>query len=487
VSDYLRAELLAHVSPDELRFLTRTAVLERMSGPLCDAILEASGSAEILESLAGSNLFLVPLDGTREAYRYHHLFGALLRAELTRAEPELVPLLLVRAADWCDANGLPETAIGYAQEAGDVKRVARLVERCAQPAHQSGRVATTKQWLAWLEEHRALEGNAAVAVLGALIAAVQGRPAEAERWADAAGRGSYDGTLYDGSSSLDSWLALLSALLCRDGLARMHADAEFAVRTLARGSQFWPTALLLVALSKLLADEIDQADDLLADVAEAGLELGVPEPVGVALSERAAIAIGRAAWVQAEEFADRAIRVTRQARIEEYPTSAIACTVAARVALHRGEAPRAHALLARAQRLRTGLTYALPHLAIQTRLELARAYLTLADAAGARTMLREVDSLLRRRPDLGVLVTDAEELRLKLKEMRVHAPGASTLTTAELRLIPYLGTHLSFPEIGERLYLSRHTVKSQAMAVYRKLKVTSRSAAVERARDLGLL
>lgn len=77
VSDYLQAELLAHVSPAELGFLTRTAVLDRMTGPLCDAVLETSGSAAILESMAASNLFLVPLDGGRESYRYHYLFGSL--------------------------------------------------------------------------------------------------------------------------------------------------------------------------------------------------------------------------------------------------------------------------------------------------------------------------------------------------------------------------------------------------------------------------
>ncbi len=211
VSDYLRSELLAHLSADDLRFLTRTAVLERMSGPLCDTILEESGSAAILESLARSNLFLVPLDTTREWYRYHHLFQELLRSELARAEPDLVPRLLRRAADWCEADGQPETAIGYAQEAGDVDRVARLVEQCALPVYQSGRVATAERWLDWLERHGALERNTAVAVLGALLATVWGRPAEAERWADAAERGSYDGTLPDGSASIDSWLALLRA------------------------------------------------------------------------------------------------------------------------------------------------------------------------------------------------------------------------------------------------------------------------------------
>ncbi len=129
VSDYLRSELLAHLSADLRHFLTRTAVLERMSGPLCDEVLEERGSAAILESIARSNLFLVPLDANGEWYRYHHLFQELLQLELARAEPDLAPSLLARASAWCEANGQPETAVGYAQEAGDTDRVAQLVER----------------------------------------------------------------------------------------------------------------------------------------------------------------------------------------------------------------------------------------------------------------------------------------------------------------------------------------------------------------------
>ncbi len=173
--------------------------------------------------------------------------------------------------------------------------------------------------------------------------------------------------------------------------------------------------------------------------------------------------------------------------MEEYPTSAFVYALAARIALRRGEPERAHKFLARAQRLRPRLTYALPYLSVQTRMELARAYLALADVGGAGTMLREIEALLRRQPDLGALSAQVEELRSSLTTMRADAPGVSTLTEAELRLLPYLATHLSFREIGERLYVSRHTVKSHAMAIYRKLDVTSRNGAVERASEFGLL
>jgi LuxR family maltose regulon positive regulatory protein len=487
VADYLRSELLAHLSPDEVRFLTRTAVLERMSGPLCNAVLESSGSAAILESLERSNLFLVPLDRDRQWYRYHHLFQELLRAELEQAEPGLVPRLLGHASEWCVENGHLEAAMGYAQEAGDVDRAAKLFEQCGPLVYQSGRIATTERWLGWLETHGAMERNAAVAALGAAVASTWGRPAEAERLFDAAERASYDGSLPDGSASVDSWLAIVRAQLCRRGVARMRVDAEYAVRTLAGGSFNRPNAAPQLAFSQWLAGEVDQADDLFADVAEEGLEMGTLEAAALALGERAAIAIGRAAWVQAEELVERAVRMIRRARMEEYPTSAFVWAVAARVALHREGAERAQEFLARAQRLRPRLTYAVPFFSIQTRLELARAYMALADAGGAATMLREIDAILRRQPDLGVLPAQVEELRASLKTLRVDAPGASTLTDAELRLLPYLATHLSFREIGERLYISRHTVKSQAMANYRKLNVSSRNGAVERARELGLL
>ena len=134
------------------------------------------------------------------------------------------------------------------------------------------------------------------------------------------------------------------------------------------------------------------------------------------------------------------------------------------------------------------LTYALPHLAVQARIELARAHLALADLAGARTLMREVDDLLRRRPGLGTLVADARVLRAQLTSQRgSSAPGASALTAAELRLLPLLLTHLSFPEIAAELFLSPCTIKSQATSVYRKLGASSRSQAVALAQELALL
>jgi LuxR family maltose regulon positive regulatory protein len=117
---------------------------------------------------------------------------------------------------------------------------------------------------------------------------------------------------------------------------------------------------------------------------------------------------------------------------------------------------------------------------------MARAYITLADAGGAAAVLNQAHDILRQRPDLGILSGQAERLQSKLATLKAADVGASSLTAAELRLLPLLSTHLSFREIGERLFVSSHTVKTQAYSAYRKLGVTSRSAAVARMNELGL-
>ena len=202
------------------------------------------------------------------------------------------------------------------------------------------------------------------------------------------------------------------------------------------------------------------------------------------LCERSLLAMARGDWGPAETFADQARTTVRQAGIEEL----LVYAAQARVAWHRGDVAAVRRELVSAQRLRPLVTYAYPHMAVQARIELVRVHLALADTAGARTLIREVDEVLERRPDLGTLVSEVQALRERLARDRgPSVPGASSLTTAELRVLPMLATHLSFPEIGAEMFLSPHTVKSQAMSIYRKLGVSSRNQAVTRSRELGLL
>ena len=155
----MESELLARISQQQRVFLTRTAVLERMCGPLCEAVLELPGSAATLADLARSNLLLVPLDRRGQWYRYHHLFRDMLLAELERLEPGLIPVLRRRAAGWYLRNDLPEEALEYSIAAGDVEEAARLVEKLWLPTYRQGRVATVLRWFRWLEDRGGIEGH----------------------------------------------------------------------------------------------------------------------------------------------------------------------------------------------------------------------------------------------------------------------------------------------------------------------------------------
>jgi LuxR family maltose regulon positive regulatory protein len=296
VSEYLESEFLARVSRRHRTFLTRTAVLKRMCGPLCDAVLDMSGSTPALADLERSNLLLVPLEGRGDWYRYHHLFRDMLLAELHRQEPGQVPVLQRRAAQWYERNREPEEALEYWMKAGEVDSAARLVGALAFLSYQRGRIATVERWLGWLEDRAAMESYPAIAVLAAVFCALTGKPAQAERWADVAGRVAAATSLPDGSPSIEPWLALIRALLCRDGVEQMRADAELAARTMAPGSFWRITAMMYRAAAHLMAGDLDRADVLFGDVVAEGQAAGIMFGPCIALAERSLLAIASGDW-----------------------------------------------------------------------------------------------------------------------------------------------------------------------------------------------
>jgi len=484
VAEYVESEVLARISPSQRAFLTRTAVLERMSGSLVEAVLELPGAAATLADLARSNLLLVPLDRRGQWYRYHHLFRDMLMAELERLDSGMVPVLQRRAAAWCLSNGLPEEALEYFMAAGDVDAVARLVEELWQPVFRQARVATLWRWVKWLEDRGGLEGHPLHAVYASQLAASTGRPAEAERWSDVADRLLDHDAARHGDPFTEAMAAVSRALLCRRGIEQMRADADEAARKLAQAGAVRPAAGGLQGIACVLSGDLDGGDAFFEEAFRAGEHVGVPYTLAQILAERALVAMARNQWSQAEAFADQAHDVLSQAGMDDVFVYA----VRARVAWHKGDAAAVRRELVGAQRTRPLLTYAEPHLAVQARLELTRVHLALGDLAAARTLMREIDDVLRRRPGLGTLVGEAKALRARLAtDHGPGTPGASSLTAAELRVLPMLATHLTFPEIGAEMSLSPNTVKSQAMSIYRKLGASSRSQAVIRARELALL
>ena len=488
VSEYVESEFLARISPRQRVFLTRTAVLERMCGPLCEAVLDWPGSAADLAGLARSNLLLVPLDQRGQWYRYHHLFRDMLLAQLERVEPGLIPVLRRRAAAWCLRNGMDEDALEYFMAAGDVDEAARLAQILWRQAERRRRAAALQRWFGWLEDRGGIEGRPVLAVQAAFIAEMTGRPAEAERWADVADRWLYRDATRPPDPAAEGWAAVLRTMLCRRGAEQMRADADEAVRRCAEESLVIPAAAFLQGIARILCGDWDGGDASLETAVRGLEEVGATETLAFALCERSLVAMARDDWSRAEALAAQAGSVLRRAGIEDSHAMPLLCAAQARVALHRGDVPAARRELVTAQRLRHLLTYAVPHLAVQARIELARVHLALADLAGARTLMREIDELLRLRPDLGTLVGETEALRAQLSRQRgAGSPGASALTAAELRLLPYLQTHLTAGGIAEQLFVSSHTVKAEVKSIYRKLGVCSRHDAVQKATAIGLL
>jgi LuxR family maltose regulon positive regulatory protein len=184
---------------------------------------------------------------------------------------------------------------------------------------------------------------------------------------------------------------------------------------------------------------------------------------------------------------ERALAVIEEHQLYDYALSVLAFVMAARLALHRGDLVTADRALTRAMRARPSCTFVLPVFAVRARLQLAKLYSTRGEQIAARHLLREIDEILLHRPELGALADQVAEVHELVANAHVGATGATPLTGAELRLLPYLQTHLTIGEIGERLFVSRNTVSSEVASIYRKLGVSSRNDAVQQATRVGLL
>ena len=477
LADYLETEHLAALSPEQRRFALQTSLLAELTSDACDSLLARSDSAEMLESLEDAGV-AVPLDQRRRRYRYRRIVRDLLSRELERSEPETARALHRAAAGRAAEIGAVEEALEHAAAAGDVKRVADLAERLAVSACGRGRLDAVERWLDLVPEDD-VEAHPDLCIAASWLYAIRGRAGNAQHWADTALRG---------LGGDDPRLCVLRGLRCRDGADQMLDDTTAACETLPPGHPWRPAAVLGRAAALLLAGDTTRAENELVDAVELAGAAGATELTILGLCLHSLLAVDENDRSDAEAFAAEAVSISTL----EPPTQSLAAllleTVGARNSARRGDLGEAAAALERAEQLLPHATPAVPWLAAFTLLELVRVRLALTDADGARGLLRRVSDIFRVRPRLGALVERHAEL-----DRRTHVLSepegrwASSLTPAEQRLLPLLATHLSFREIGERLFVSRNTVKTQAIAVYRKFGVTSRSAAIERAAALGLL
>ena len=484
LSDYFRSEYLSQLQSTSLQFLRRTSLLDRMSGPLCDALLQTDGSGRELETFERENLFVVPLDDRREWYRYHHLFRGLLQRELGENEPELADVLHARAADWLEANGDEESALEHAYTGGDTDRAAEILGAIALPMYHSGRVATLERWLRRFERAGLLEQYPSVVLLGCWVHMLRGRPEDAERWLETAERSM---SLPDRSRALRPWLAVLQAWSCRAGAERMRDDAELALADLPKAGDWRAAALAARGSAQMLLGDYEAADEILAEAADCAAVEGSTEVNAVSLGERALIATALGHHDFADELSGALNQLLSASGLDSYAARAIEHATTARSLLRHGRWSEARDALTAGRDVIPFLTVTTPWLAVRVRIELCRGFVTLRDSVAATELMAEIADLLGQVSDLGVLGAQADELKGEIEAMpepqESHRAG---LSPAELRLLPLLATHLTFREIAQQLYVSRNTIKTQAISVYRKLGVSSRSEAVAKAHKLGL-
>jgi LuxR family transcriptional regulator, maltose regulon positive regulatory protein len=484
VAEYVRDELLRSASPDQVRFLVRTSVLDTMSAPLCDAVLASVGSGTTLAELARSGALLVSLDRGDWTYRHHRLFGEMLRAELRRAEPDLEPELHRRASAWHAAHGETRPAIHHAVAAGDVEAAGDIVW-----THAAGRIAhgANDDVRRWLDEFSSgqIAAYAPLALASAASRLAAGDRGQVERWTAAAVR-SLGLARPEAGNPLRAALTILRAATSSDGMAEMGADAASAARSEPADSPWRATGRLLEGVARHMTGQRDEARAPLEEGGRGGAA-AAPNVQALCLAQLALLAAEDDDWDRAAVFIARARSQIRASALEGYPTMSLVFAVSGLVRAHRGMVDEARDDLLRAGRLLDELVDFASWYEAETRIALARAELRLGDVASARRWSYDAADALRAIPDATTLRAWLEETRAQLEAVMHSSGESSALTTAELRVLQLLPTHLSFPAIATRLYVSPNTVKTHARAVYRKLDATSRGEAVARASAVGLL
>ncbi len=481
IADYLLEEVLERQPEHLRRFLLGTSILGRMTAPLCDAVLGIDGAAGSLEDLARSNAFVVPLDDHREWYRYHHLFSHLLRAELKRRHPELLPVYLRRAAGWCEAHGSPGLAFAYAYESGDLAHAGRIALASRDEFASRGQIESLRLWLDRCADTE-IASDPQLSIAAAWVFGYLGDAARARRFLAAAERAPLHLASTDEASSLRSALANLRSAMAPDGIPQMLRDAELGHACEKQTGIRWLLgARRAMGAAYLLLGRPQEAIAVLRD----SLALCRDRPD---LSHTRVFTLGYLVFAatelgdrrDAQRWAVEAGWLAAQQHLHNTIYGAIAYTAGALAHNQRGDQTEAARQLENVRRLRP-LLRAGPWLNADLALRCADISLDLGDVAGALEHAQVAGDALHGYPDAGTLPARLQRLEARISRGRDYG-----LTPAELRLVAFLRTHLSLQDIADRLHLARPTVKTHIASIYAKLGVTSRTDAVEIIEQAGV-
>ncbi len=439
----------------------------------------------MLATLERANLLVIALDQRREWYRLHHLVADLLQAELQRRDPARQQQVHRRASEWYESQGDADNAIQQAWRAHDPPRVVSLILVSYMAYAGRGHHGTIRRWLALLTDEQ-LSANPNLAVFAAFARLTAGEGAAARQWlarAEQAVLIKHPGSAVGATPAVA--VAILRASIGRVSAAEMAEDASYALPRAPHGAARAMCCLLLGAAAFMLGDDAIAEERLQEGIVETS---GAPGDLALHLAHLAVLQIEHGGWDEATALARRGRALLAENGLEAAPTMSLVTALSSLV-----EARAGHLAEAQADRLLTRRSLAryvqvAGWANIQVRIALARAEVLLGDRVGARALLDGADWFLHQAPDAVRVKEQLDDVRRSLLQPPYGAGwGPSSLTTAEIRVLQYLPTHLTLADIADRLHVSRNTIKTQAIAIYRKLGISSRGAAVDVAREAGLL
>ena len=274
VFEFLTDEVLNHVPSAIQAFLLETSVLDRLSGPLCDAVTGSCASQGLLNTLERANLFLVPLDDQRQWYRYHHLFADALRLHLHQTRGDRVAELYVRASMWCEQHGQAIEAVEYALRADDLERATRLMETVGEGLLAHGRQATLRRWLELLPDGL-LHSRPHLCTLHAHVTLITGQLATFERRVHDAEESYHRASrrLHRAERALLQGELLMlgaSAAFLKGDFRQCDALCHQALTSLPSDHALRCYVLLTLGITRWLHGDVQTAGQMLEEVRDAG-------------------------------------------------------------------------------------------------------------------------------------------------------------------------------------------------------------------------
>jgi LuxR family transcriptional regulator, maltose regulon positive regulatory protein len=484
IAGYLAGEVLDQQPEHIQRFLLETSVLDALSADLCRTVTGREDARAILDRLARENVFVTSLDGQNEWYRYHHLFAELLQIQLERRMPRELPVAHRAAAAWYFDHDMVDQAVTHWLAAGDVSTAVVPAAIACWDFVDKGRVESARLMLERFSEAQLSAHVPLTLAAGYVYGTVLDDPRLGERWRRAACAAPADDTpMGEGAGTWRSWQLGLRAFLAPDGVKRMLADAELAL-DLERGFPLDAQAETKRALgvAAYLNGQNRRARAMFADTVS---DAGAAPVEAYALAFLSLIAGDEGLWDDAAARDSSALERCPTMTLDISPGMylALPMLLAHTRLLGHWRDPHCRAWCQRTESYLGAMVPQVPWRIILIAVLLGEIGLETGDLTEASRWVARAEIALHTTVDAGMLTARVTHLRRAVQRRHLAEP----LTASEQRVLELLPTQLTAEQMAARLFVSTNTVKSHQRHLYTKLSVTSRTAAVERARELGLL